>query len=87
MSVGCRLWSVLQTVPTLQVLNGQEVIQLETSIGGCIRNFRKAYCKLFVSLALLRNLAVFFSSSSCSTRHRVLHCLLMLQVFSNGFEH
>uniref|UniRef100_A0A183F2L4 UTP--glucose-1-phosphate uridylyltransferase n=1 Tax=Heligmosomoides polygyrus TaxID=6339 RepID=A0A183F2L4_HELPZ len=31
-----------------KVLNGQEVIQLETSIGGCIRNFRKAYCKLFV---------------------------------------
>ncbi|WKY10395.1 hypothetical protein Q1695_002614 [Nippostrongylus brasiliensis] len=27
-----------------KVLNGRDVIQLETSIGGCIRNFAKAYC-------------------------------------------
>ncbi|KIH45631.1 UTP--glucose-1-phosphate uridylyltransferase [Ancylostoma duodenale] len=29
-----------------KTLNGRGVIQLETSIGGCIRNFPRAYCKL-----------------------------------------
>ncbi|KAL6744228.1 hypothetical protein Aduo_017185 [Ancylostoma duodenale] len=30
-----------------KTLNGRGVIQLETSIGGCIRNFPRAYCKLY----------------------------------------
>ncbi|KAK6039696.1 UTP--glucose-1-phosphate uridylyltransferase [Cooperia oncophora] len=30
-----------------KTLNGRAVIQLETSIGGCIRNFPRAFCTLF----------------------------------------
>ncbi|KHJ78743.1 hypothetical protein OESDEN_21634 [Oesophagostomum dentatum] len=48
-NIWVNLRSVKERLDTISseiiTLNGRGVIQLETSIGGCIRNFPRAYCK------------------------------------------